>query len=65
MDSNQSPTNQGLFFFFFFFFFGGGGGKGGIDYLVVLSTHFNPKISLLKLLQISFLFMFIPALKCT
>ena len=37
----------------------------GINCLVVFPTHFNPRNSLLILLQISLVFMCNPALKCT
>ena len=60
MDTKQSPTNLE---FYYYFFFGGGVGGGGVNYLIVFPTHFNPNNSLLKLLQISLLFMFTFALR--
>ena len=50
MDSKQPPTNLGRSFIFFFL-----GGGGGVNCLVVFSTHFI-------LLPISLLFMCTPAL---
>ena len=49
MDTKQSPTNLGLSF-------------GGVNCLVVFTTHFNPDNSLLILLQNSLLFRCNPAL---
>ena len=50
-DTKQSPTNLALFF-------------EGVNCLVVFPTHFNLNNSLLKLLQISLLFKWNPALSC-